>query len=94
MGKDLVVKKELIGWAYVRVSTIDQSNVLHGSIEQQLNRIKRWELEQSSRTGVVHRITRFIDEDISGRAESLHRRREYHELVSSHQKSGHRFCRK
>lgn len=79
MSKESV--KELIGWAYVRVSTAEQSNVLHGSIEQQLNRIKRWQLEQSERSGIPHKITRFIDEDISGRAESLHKRGEYHELI-------------
>lgn len=67
MNKELPVKSELISWAYVRVSTADQSNVLHGSIEQQQNRIKRWESEQSARTGIPHRITRYIDEDISGR---------------------------
>jgi DNA invertase Pin-like site-specific DNA recombinase len=81
MKMESMDKKELIGWAYVRVSTAEQSNVLHGSVEQQQNRIKRWEIEQTNRTGVVHRITRFIDEDISGRAESLHKRREYHELI-------------
>lgn len=81
MNKESAHKKGLIGWAYVRVSTVDQSNVLHGSVEQQQNRIKRWEREQSERTGVIHKITRFIDEDISGRAESLHKRREYHELT-------------
>lgn len=81
MSKQSVAKKELVGWAYVRVSTAEQSNVLHGSIEQQLHRIKRWEAEQSARTGIPHRITRFIDEDISGRVESLHKRREYHELT-------------
>jgi DNA invertase Pin-like site-specific DNA recombinase len=81
VSKESVHKKELVGWAYVRVSTADQSNVLHGSIEQQQNRIKRWESEQSARAGIIHKITRFIDEDISGRAESLHKRREYHELT-------------
>jgi DNA invertase Pin-like site-specific DNA recombinase len=81
VSKEFVAKREMIGWAYVRVSTAEQSNVLHGSIEQQLNRIKRWESEQSERTGVPHRITRFIDEDISGRVESLHKRTEYHELI-------------
>jgi hypothetical protein len=42
MIRELATKEELVGWAYVRVSTADQSNVLHGSLEQQLNRIKRW----------------------------------------------------
>lgn len=83
MSNETASKKELVGWAYVRVSTADQSNVLHGSIEQQQNRIKRWESEQSARIGIVHKITRYIDEDISGRAESLHKRREYHELVTA-----------
>ena len=81
MSKGSTVKTELIGWAYVRVSTIEQSNVLHGSVEQQENRIKRWQLEQSQRIGIKHRITRFIYEDISGRAKSLHKREEYHELI-------------
>jgi DNA invertase Pin-like site-specific DNA recombinase len=81
VSKESMHKKELVGWAYIRVSTVEQSNVLHGSIEQQHNRIKRWESEQSDRTGISHKITRFIDEDISGRAESLHKRLEYHELT-------------
>ena len=81
MNKESSARTELIGWAYVRVSTLEQSNVLHGSVEQQQNRIKRWQIEQSQRTGIKHRITRFIDEDISGRAKSLHKRDEYHELT-------------
>ena len=83
MKKDSPNKSEMVGWAYVRVSTVDQGNVGHGSLEQQLNRIKRWESEQTLHTGVMHRITRFIDEDISGRAQSLHKRREYHELTNA-----------
>lgn len=81
MAKILTNRAELVGWAYVRVSTVDQSNVLHGSLEQQLNRIKRWQVEQTQRTGIKHTVERFIDEDISGRAQSLHKRREYHELI-------------
>ncbi len=81
MSKESAARAELIGWAYVRVSTLEQSNVLHGSSEQQQNRIKRWQTEQSQRTGIKHRITRFIDEDISGRVQSLHKRDEYHELA-------------
>lgn len=81
MGKQLTSKDELVGWAYVRVSTPDQRNVLHGSVEQQLNRIKRWQAEQSAKTGIKHRITRYIDEDISGRVESLHKRSEFHDLM-------------
>lgn len=65
MGKQLTSKDELVGWAYVRVSTPDQRNVLYGSVEQQLNRIKRCKAEQSARTGIKHRIIRYIDEDTS-----------------------------
>lgn len=81
MSKESMHKKELVGWAYIRVSTPEQSNVLHGSLEQQENRIRRWESEQSAKTGITHKITRYIDEDISGRAKSLHKRLEYHELI-------------
>lgn len=68
------------GWALLRVSTTAQANIQHGSLEQQRHMIERWAKNQSEMNNSVYQITRFIEEDVSGRGSSLHKRPELHEL--------------
>jgi DNA invertase Pin-like site-specific DNA recombinase len=63
-----------IGWALMRVSTKDQALVQHGSLEQQRHMLERWSTQQTEVTGQTYEITRFFEEDISGRGKSLHKR--------------------
>lgn len=63
-----------IGWALVRVSTKNQAQVQHGSLEQQRHMLERWSSQQSERSGQPYQITRFFEEDVSGRGKSLHKR--------------------
>jgi len=63
-----------IGWALMRVSTKSQAEVQHGSLEQQRHMLERWSLQQSEATGQPYQITRFFEEDISGRGKAIHKR--------------------
>ena len=71
------------GWGYLRVSTAAQAEVQHGSLEQQRHMLERWAERETDRVGCKYQITRIIEEDISGRATSLHKRKGYHELVQA-----------
>ena len=68
------------GWALLRVSNLKQALVQHGSLEQQRNMVTRWAKDQSEKSEYIYRIDRYIEEDISGRGQSLHKRTELHEL--------------
>jgi DNA invertase Pin-like site-specific DNA recombinase len=63
-----------IGWALMRVSTKHQAEVQHGSLEQQRHMLERWSLQQSEKTNGRYQITRFFEEDISGRGKAIHKR--------------------
>lgn len=63
-----------IGWALLRVSTKNQALVQHGSLEQQRHMLERWSANQSEITGHTYEITRFFEEDISGRGKAIHKR--------------------
>ena len=67
-------QKLKIGWALMRVSTKDQALVQHGSLEQQRHMLERWSTQQTEVTGHTYEITRFFEEDVSGRGKSLHKR--------------------
>jgi DNA invertase Pin-like site-specific DNA recombinase len=84
MKIESVIRKDKLdktGWGYLRVSTTAQAEVQHGSLEQQRHMLERWAVRESERVGCNYQLTRIIEEDISGRAASLHKRRGYHELV-------------
>ena len=69
--KDSKVK---IGWALMRVSTKTQAEVQHGSLEQQRHMLERWSDQQSENSGGRYEITKFFEEDISGRGKAIHKR--------------------
>src|SRR5690606_36215348 len=71
------------GKAIIRVSTTRQRQVQHGSPEQQRHTLERWAQREGERQGCVFEIIGFIEEDISGRAESLHKRHGYQAVVRS-----------
>ena len=58
----------------MRVSTKQQAEVQHGSLEQQRHMLERWSLQQSEKSGGLYQITRFFEEDISGRGKAIHKR--------------------
>jgi DNA invertase Pin-like site-specific DNA recombinase len=66
--------KMKIGWALIRVSTKNQAEVQHGSLEQQRHMLERWSAQQSESSGQPYQITRFFEEDISGRGKAIHKR--------------------
>lgn len=63
-----------IGWALMRVSTKNQAEVQHGSLEQQKHMLTRWSLQQSEKSNSRYEITKFFEEDISGRGKAIHKR--------------------
>jgi DNA invertase Pin-like site-specific DNA recombinase len=69
-----------IGIGLVRVSSKAQADVQHGSLEQQKHMLQRWAERQSEKTGCEYRIIRVVEEDISGRGESIHKRTGFHEV--------------
>lgn len=68
------IGKLKIGWALIRVSTKNQAEVQHGSLEQQRHMLERWSSQQSESSGQPYQITRFFEEDISGRGKAIHKR--------------------
>ena len=66
--------KEMHGRAVVRVSTKTQGRVQAGSLEQQGHIITRWIDSIHKQTGIKYIIDEVIEEDISGRGESLGKR--------------------
>ena len=72
IGKQFDIIKTVI--ALLRVSTAMQAAVQFGSLDQQKNTILRWAHDFCERHKFQLRIT-FIEEDISGRGESLHKRK-------------------
>ena len=68
------VPKIKIGWALMRVSTKEQAKVQHGSLEQQRHMLERWSLQQSETSASRYQITRFFEEDTSGRGKAIHKR--------------------
>ena len=73
-------KKVKVGLGLVRVSSKAQADVQHGSLEQQKHMLNRWAERQSEKSGCEYRITRIIEEDISGRGASIHKRTGFHEV--------------
>ena len=45
-----------IGWALMRVSTKNQAEVQHGSLEQQKHMLTRWSLQQSEKSNCRYEI--------------------------------------
>ncbi len=80
MAKNKSVK---IGWAFMRVSTTDQAETQHGSLEQQRNMIDRWAHQKSEDSKTLYRIDRYVEEDRSGRGKSLHLRKSLPELENA-----------
>ena len=75
MNPNLQITPKLkIGWALMRVSTKQQAEVQHGSLEQQRHMLERWCLQQSEKSVGLYQITRFFEEDISGRGKAIHKR--------------------
>ena len=68
------------GWALLRVSTKDQAEVQHGSLEQQRHMMERWQEEQIEKTGFHYQVTRIVEEDKSGKKASFSKRTEFQEL--------------
>ena len=68
------------GYAITRVSTSERARTQHGSLEQQWNRISRWEKSISEETGLNYNVVHHIQEDTSGKRENTHRRLELLEL--------------
>ncbi|MCH2534224.1 MAG: recombinase family protein [Bdellovibrionales bacterium] len=68
------------GYAITRVSTSERARTQHGSLEQQWNRISRWEKNVSDETGLTYKVVHHIQEDTSGKRENTHRRLELLEL--------------
>jgi len=71
------------GWALCRVSTTSQGSVQHGSIEQQENRIRRWESDTSKETGSEYKIEKIVSEQRSGKREKYHLRKDFHRLIEA-----------
>lgn len=69
-----------IGYGIVRVSSAKQAEVQHGSLEQQRHMIERWAKDQSEANGQKFQIAKVIEEDISGKGSSLHKRKGLREL--------------
>ena len=57
-----------------RVSTAEQANVQHGSLEQQGNTIHRWADDRTESTGIKHKVVEIIEEDVSGRKKTFDKR--------------------
>ncbi len=68
------------GYAITRVSTSERARTQHGSLEQQWNRIARWEKLVSEETGLKYNVIHHVQEDTSGKRENTHRRLELLEL--------------
>jgi DNA invertase Pin-like site-specific DNA recombinase len=68
------------GYAITRVSTSERARTQHGSLEQQWNRISRWENNISQESGLTYKVVHHIQEDTSGKRENTHRRLELLEL--------------
>ncbi|MEZ4744009.1 MAG: recombinase family protein [Bdellovibrionota bacterium] len=68
------------GYAITRVSTSERARTQHGSLEQQWNRISRWEESITRETGIHYKVIQHIEEDTSGKRENTHRRLELLEL--------------
>lgn len=68
------------GYAITRVSTSERARTQHGSLEQQWNRISRWEKVISEESGLQYKVVHHIQEDTSGKRENTHRRLELLEL--------------
>ncbi len=68
------------GYAITRVSTSERARTQHGSLEQQWNRISRWENNISAESGLTYKVVHHIQEDTSGKRENTHRRLELLEL--------------
>jgi DNA invertase Pin-like site-specific DNA recombinase len=81
-----VMRKEqhkLTGYGYVRVSSLAQGQVLHGSLEQQRNMLVRWCENQTLRTGTQYNLEKIIEDVVSGTKKHLHKRLGYAELISA-----------
>ena len=72
-------KRVKLGIGLVRVSSPGQANVQHGSLEQQRHMLMRWAERQGEKAGCEYKIQRVIEEDISGRHDSMHKRTGLHE---------------
>ncbi len=68
------------GWALLRVSTKDQAEVQHGSLEQQRHMIERWLLEQDEKSNCRYQVTRVVEEDKSGKKANFGKRKDFQEL--------------
>ena len=69
-----------LGYAITRVSSTKQAEVQHGSLEQQRHMIERWVDSHFRNSECEYKLIKFIEEDISGRGSSLHKRRGLREL--------------
>jgi len=67
-------RKRIVG--LVRVSTTAQANVEFGSLDQQINMLKRWATDMTSKTGIQFDLKEehIFSEDESGRADSISKR--------------------
>jgi len=61
----------------LRVSSKDQGNVQHGSLEQQKNVGLRWAKLQEEQTGIKHNIVKIVEEEKSGKKSAIHKRSDY-----------------
>jgi DNA invertase Pin-like site-specific DNA recombinase len=75
------MSKHKKGWALVRVSSTEQSNVQHGSLEQQNNRIQRWAEQVSESVGHSYQIVKSIEEARSGSKGKFHLREGFKQLL-------------
>ena len=81
MEQPKIAKKPVkLGYAISRVSSLRQAEVQHGSLEQQKHMIERWCERQTANSPYEYKIVKFVEEDISGRAASLHKRTGMQEL--------------
>ena len=62
------------------MSTSERARTQHGSLEQQWNRISRWENSISQESGLTYKVVHHIQEDTSGKRENTHKRLELLEL--------------
>jgi DNA invertase Pin-like site-specific DNA recombinase len=69
------------GWALLRVSSKDQAEVQHGSLEQQRHMIERWQIEQLESVGCDYQVTRVVEEEKSGKKGSFSKRKDFQELL-------------
>jgi len=70
------VRPVKVGWAITRVSTTNQAMVQHGSLEQQRNMIETWVKHNFHDSEFEYRVERLIEEDVSGREGSIHKRKD------------------